>query len=49
MPAMPRPSRKTKTIAYRILGVPPAMQDKKTPRDREIDKVVYRDQVQRQK
>lgn len=49
MPAMPRHDKKTTRIAYNILGVPPAMNDKKTPRDREIDKVVYRDQVQRQK
>lgn len=49
MPAMPRPKGKARKIAYNILGKPSAMHDKKTERDREIDAVVYRDQVQRQK
>lgn len=49
MPSMPRPSGKTKRIAYAILGEPTAMLDKKTPKDRKIDQAVYRDQVQRQK
>lgn len=49
MPVMPRPNGKAKRIAYDILGKPSTMHDKKTSRDIEIDKVIYRDQVQRQK
>lgn len=49
MPAMPRPTNKARKIAYRILGMPAAFLDKKSERDREVDKIILRDYVQRQK
>lgn len=39
MPAMPRLNKRTTTIAYAILGVPPALRDiKKTREEREREK-----------
>jgi len=36
MPAMPRPKGKPKKIAYKILGVPANIQDKKSPTQKRI-------------
>jgi len=37
MPVMIRPRNKAKKIAYKIMGVPINMQEKPTPREREVE------------
>ncbi len=46
MPAMPRPSGKSKKIAYKILGVPMNMQDDKSKKDQKINtRLVFEETV----
>lgn len=47
MPVMIRPAGKAKKIAYKILGVPGAIQDKKTAKQKEIDRRLVYDNTAR--
>ena len=47
MPIMIRPKSKSTKIAFNILGVPGAIQDKKTAKQKEIDRRLLRDNTAR--
>lgn len=40
MPAAPRPSKKAAKIAYKILGKPAPLREKKSKKQREIDEKI---------
>lgn len=47
MPASPRLKNKASKIAFDILGVPPALKDKKSHRQKEIDRKLNFDYTSR--
>lgn len=47
MPAMPRMSSKATKIAYKILGVPANIRDKKTKKQKELEKLLTAEETVR--